>query len=57
MGDFSDSKNLPIPYYDTQNQTIYIKSFSIALFPGLRLGSLVLPPNLKPTFFEPQGTY
>ena len=55
MGDFSDSKNLPIHYYDTQNQTIYIKSFSMALFPGLRLGSLVLPPNLKPTFLGHKG--
>ena len=55
MGDFSDSKNLPIHYYDTQNQTIYIKSFSMALFPGLRLGSLVLPPNLKSTFLSHKG--
>ena len=55
MGDFSDSKNLPIHYYDTKNQTIYIKSFSMALFPGLRLGSLVLPPNLKPTFLSHKG--
>ena len=55
MGDFSDSKNLPIHYYDTQNQTIYIKSFSMALFPGLRLGSLVLPPNLKTTFLSHKG--
>ena len=36
MGDFSDTKNLPIHYYDTQNRVIYIKSFSMALFPGLR---------------------
>ena len=55
MGDFSDSKNLPIHYYDTQNQTIYIKSFSMTLFPGLRLGSLVLPPNLKSTFLSHKG--
>ena len=55
MGDFSDSKNLPIHYYYTQNQTIYIKSFSMALFPGLRLGSLVLPPNLKTTFLSHKG--
>ena len=55
MGDFSDSKNLPIHYYDTQNQTIYIKSFSMALFPGLRLGSVVLPPNLKATFLAHKG--
>ena len=32
MGDFSDSKNLPIHYYDTQNQTIYIKSFPWLFF-------------------------
>lgn len=55
MGDFSDSKNLPIHYYDTQNQTIYIKSFSMALFPGLRLGSVVLPPNLRSTFLAHKG--
>ena len=55
MGDFSDSKNLPIHYYDTQNQTIYIKSFSMALFPGLRLGSVVLPPNLRATFLAHKG--
>lgn len=55
MGDFSDSKNLPIHYYDTQNRVIYIKSFSMALFPGLRLGSVVLPPNLKATFLAHKG--
>ena len=27
----------------------------MALFPGLRLGSLVLPPNLKPTFLSHKG--
>lgn len=55
MGDFSDTKNLPIHYYDTQNRVIYIKSFSMALFPGLRLGSVVLPPNLKATFLAHKG--
>lgn len=55
MGDFSDTKNLPIHYYDTQNRVIYIKSFSMALFPGLRLGSLVLPHNLKATFLAHKG--
>lgn len=55
MGDFSDTKNLPIHYYDTQNRVIYIKSFSMALFPGLRLGSVVLPHNLKATFLAHKG--
>ena len=50
MGDFSDGKNLPIHYYDTKEHVIYIKSFSMALFPGLRLGTLVLPEELKETF-------
>ena len=55
MGDFSDSKNLPIHYYDTHDLIIYIKSFSMALFPGLRLGSVVLPQNLRATFLAHKG--
>lgn len=50
LGDFVDNKNLPIHYYDTHDRIIYLKSFSMALFPGLRLGSLVLPPQLKEAF-------
>lgn len=38
-------KNAPIHYYDTGNNTIYVKSFSKGFLPGIRLGTVVFPNN------------
>lgn len=37
---------LPIHYYDTNNQTVYIRSFSKSFMPGIRIGATVLPKRL-----------
>jgi DNA-binding transcriptional MocR family regulator len=37
------SGELPIHYYDTNDQTFYIRSFSKTFMPGIRLGAIVLP--------------
>jgi DNA-binding transcriptional MocR family regulator len=37
------SGELPIHYYDTDDRTFYIRSFSKTFMPGIRLGTLVLP--------------
>lgn len=43
-------KEPPIHYYDTHHRIIYLKSFSMSVFPALRIGALVLPSGLKPHF-------
>ncbi len=45
LGDFSPG-SLPLHYYDTAQRVIYLQSFSMTLFPALRLAALVLPANL-----------
>lgn len=52
MGDFTKSTDLPLHYYDTSGHVIYLKSFSATIFPALRLGTLVLPPELMPSFLK-----
>ncbi|MGT2907573.1 aminotransferase-like domain-containing protein [Streptococcus dentiloxodontae] len=52
MGDFAKTGDLPIHYYDTHEKVIYLKSFSMTLFPALRLSSLVLPQNLTRSFLD-----
>lgn len=52
MGDFTKSTDLPLHYYDTSGHVIYLKSFSMTIFPALRLGTIVLPQALMPTFLE-----
>lgn len=45
--------NLPYPSLqgmDTANNVIYVGTFSKMLFPGLRIGYLVVPPDLVETF-------
>lgn len=43
-------KNLPLHYYDTKQRVIYLKSFSKIVFPGIRVGAIVLPKLLRETF-------
>ncbi|MFQ3139377.1 PLP-dependent aminotransferase family protein [Streptococcus pyogenes] len=50
LGDFVKLKEPPIHYYDTHHRIIYLKSFSMSVFPALRIGALVLPSGLKPHF-------
>ena len=40
----------PIHYFDTNERVIYLKSFSKIMFPGLRLGLVVLPTELIKVF-------
>ncbi|OCT13018.1 GntR family transcriptional regulator [Paenibacillus pectinilyticus] len=44
-----DSKSDPIYAYDSSH-VIYLKSYAKILFPGLRVGVAVLPPDLDDTF-------
>ncbi|OWA34953.1 GntR family transcriptional regulator [Saccharibacillus sp. O16] len=48
-----DSKSDPLHAYDLEERTIYVKSYSKILFPGLRVGVAVLPSELC----EPFGRY
>lgn len=52
MGDFAASKQVPIHYFDTHQRVIYLKSFSMSLFPSLRIGALVIPKTLKDLFLK-----
>ncbi len=40
----------PLRYYDTNDKVIYIKSFSKTFMPGVRIGAVVLPNELKNEF-------
>ncbi|MEG0249352.1 MAG: PLP-dependent aminotransferase family protein [Peptostreptococcus sp.] len=51
MADFdSNSKNDPLYTYDSSDKVIYLKSFSKIMFPGLRVGACILPPQLSSIF-------
>ena len=52
MGDFAKSTDLPLHYYDTSEHVIYLKSFSMTIFPALRLGSIILPSALTQAFLD-----
>lgn len=52
MGDFAKSTDLPLHYYDTSGHVIYLKSFSMTIFPALRLGSIILPSALTQAFLD-----
>lgn len=41
-----DKRSLPLHYYDTNQLTIYIRSFSKTFLPGIRLGAMVVPDAL-----------
>ena len=48
----TDKKALPLHYYDTSQRTIYIKSFSKAFMPGIRIGTAVLHESLREEFLK-----
>lgn len=48
----TNSKALPAHYYDVSQRTIYIKSFSKAFMPGIRIAAVVLPEQLVATFIK-----
>lgn len=51
MVDLGEERSFyPIHYYDVTSHVIYLKSFSKIIFPGLRVGAAVLPPQLLPAF-------
>lgn len=51
MADLDDSKGYePIYAYGASTHVIYLKSFSKIIFPGLRLGAVVLPESLYDPF-------
>ncbi|MFA9378032.1 MAG: hypothetical protein ACERKZ_15010 [Lachnotalea sp.] len=39
----SDKRILPLHYYNTNDITFYIRSFSKSFIPGIRLGAIVMP--------------
>lgn len=48
LADLGSKKgSTPIHYYDTSKQTVYIKSFSKAFMPGIRIGAAVLPQSIS----------
>lgn len=50
LGDLDPRKVQTFHYLDTEDQVIYIKSFSTSLFPALRITALILPNALKEAF-------
>lgn len=48
----TNKKVLPIFYYDLSNKVIYVKSFSKAFMPGIRIGAVVLHDELKKEFLR-----
>ena len=53
LADFdTNKKNDPLYATDLNDKTIYLKSFSKIMFPGLRTGVAILPALLKETFSQ-----
>lgn len=51
MADLGEDRRFdPIYAYDGGSRVIYVKSFSKIIFPGLRVGAVVLPERLLKTF-------
>lgn len=46
----TDPKNDPVFSYDLSGHTIYLKSFSKVMLPGLRMGAILLPSILTESF-------
>ncbi|MFC0216560.1 PLP-dependent aminotransferase family protein [Paenibacillus chartarius] len=56
MGDLGEDKAFePIYAYSRTSHVVYVKSFSKIIFPGLRLGAVVLPERLAETFHACKG--
>jgi len=47
-----NKKAFPLSYYDISNKVIYVKSFSKAFMPGIRLGATILPSELHSEFIK-----
>ncbi len=52
LADFDTEEKTPLHYLDTEENVIYIKSFTTTLFPALRIGSVVLPHQLVAPFLR-----
>jgi DNA-binding transcriptional MocR family regulator len=51
LADIDPNKRaLPVHYYDISQRTIYVKSFSKAFMPGIRIGAVVLHEKLRGEF-------
>ncbi|WP_105617066.1 aminotransferase-like domain-containing protein [Vallitalea okinawensis] len=46
----TNKKNMPLYYHDLYNRVIYVKSFSKAFMPGIRIGAVILQEKMKGTF-------
>lgn len=56
IADLGDKRGFdPIYAYDRSGHVVYLKSFSKIIFPGLRLGAVVLPGALLDRFHEYNG--
>jgi DNA-binding transcriptional MocR family regulator len=58
MADLGDRRGFePLYAYDRSGHVVYLKSFSKIIFPGLRIGAVVLPERLADTFhlYNQQG--
>jgi len=56
MVDLGEAKEFdPIYAYNRTSHVVYVKSFSKIIFPGLRLGAVVLPERLLETFRANRG--
>ncbi|WP_159888446.1 aminotransferase-like domain-containing protein [Paenibacillus puerhi] len=56
MADLGDRRGFePIFAYDQSGHVVYLKSFSKIIFPGLRLGAVVLPEPLLDRFYTYNG--
>ncbi len=54
--DYSLRPTLSLKAIDKNNRVIYLKSFSKLLMPGLRMGFLIIPPNLVDSFTKTKQT-
>ncbi|VTS24094.1 GntR family transcriptional regulator [Streptococcus pseudoporcinus] len=52
LGDFTAKNEMPLHYFDTDQKVIYLKSFSMSVFPSLRIAALVLPERLRKPFLN-----
>lgn len=56
MADLGDKRGFdPICAYDQSGHVVYLKSFSKIIFPGLRIGAVVLPGPLMDSFHKHNG--